>query len=90
MARLHEQLKDRGLVGLGINDEGKGTARKFAEKNGLTFPIVDDSGEKAHRLYRVRAIPSVFLINADGKVVRFFLGAQSPETLNHAMRIVGL
>ena len=90
VARLHEQFKDRGLVVLGINDEGKGTARKFAEKNELPFPILDDSGEKAHRLYRVRAIPSVFLINAEGKVVRFFLGAQSAGTLNRAMKTVGL
>ncbi|MBZ5729097.1 MAG: redoxin domain-containing protein [Acidobacteriia bacterium] len=90
VARLHEQFKGRGLVVLGINDEGKGTARKFADKNGLPFPTVDDSGGKAHRLYRVRAIPSVFLIDGEGKVVRFFLGAKSPAVLEAALKSVGL
>ncbi len=90
VARLHQQFKGKGLVVLGVNDEGKGTARKFAEKNELPFPIIDDSGGKAHRLYRVRAIPSVFLIDGEGKVVRFFLGAKSPAVLEAALRSVGL
>ena len=90
VARLYEDYKDKGLVVLGVNDEGKGDARKFIEKNDLPFPTVDDGNGKAHRLYRVRSIPSVFLIDAQGKIVNFFLGAKAPGVLKGALKRVGL
>jgi len=43
-----------------------------------------------HRLYRVRSIPSVFLIDANGKVVKFFKGAREEAELRGALKSVGL
>ncbi len=90
VVKLHEEFKDKGLQVLGVNDEGKGTARHFAEKAGLTFAILDDSNEKAHRLYGVRAIPTAFLIDGDGKVVRHLRGGRDYEQLRSALKAVGL
>ena len=90
LSALYKQYKDKGLVILGVNDEGKSTARKFAEKAELSFPILDDSTQKAHRLYRVHAIPAVYLIDKDGKVVLFFRGAKEPAKLQAALGAVGL
>jgi len=90
LVKIYSQYKDKGLVVLGVNDEGKGTARKFADVASLTFPTVDDSDQKAYRQYRVRSIPSVFIINTDGKVVRFFSGARDEEGLRAALKSVGL
>jgi peroxiredoxin/outer membrane lipoprotein-sorting protein len=90
VVKLHEEFKDKGLQVLGVNDEGKGTARHFAEKAGLTFAILDDSSAKAHRLYRVRAIPAAFLIDRDGKVVRYLRGGRDYEALRSALKVVGL
>jgi peroxiredoxin/outer membrane lipoprotein-sorting protein len=90
LVRLYGEFKDRGLFLAGINDEGKGTARRYAQKAGLTFTILDDSGEKVNRLYRVRSIPSTFLIDRDGKVVRFLSGAHDYASLRSALKAVGL
>jgi thiol-disulfide isomerase/thioredoxin/outer membrane lipoprotein-sorting protein len=87
---LEQEYKDRGLVVLGVNDEGKGPARKYAREAGLSFPTLDDTSRKAHRGYRVRSIPTTFLIDADGKIVRFFSGAKDEETLRSALAAVGL
>ncbi len=89
LVKIYGQYKDQGLVVLGVNDEGKGAARKFAESANLSFPTVDDSASKTHRQYRVRSIPSVFLINSDGKVVRFFSGARDEDGLRVALKSVG-
>ncbi len=89
LAKLHKEMKDQVVI-LGINDEGKSTARKFVEKAGLEFPVLDDSGLKAHRLYRIRSIPALFLIDADGKVVRFLKGAHGYPELRAALKTVGL
>jgi len=90
VVKLHEEFKGQGLQVIGVNDEGKGTARHFAEKAGLTFPVLDDSGDKAHRLYRVRAIPAAFLIDRDGKVVRYLRGGRDYDSLRSALKVVGL
>ncbi len=90
LVKLHEDFKDKGLQVYGINDEGKGTARHFAEKSGITFAVLDDCGFKAERLYRVYNIPAAFLIDRDGKVVRFLSGGRDYETLRAALKLVGL
>ena len=90
IAKLHADYKDKGLVVFGVNDEGKGTARKYLEKAELALPTLDDSSRKAHRAFRVSAIPVVFLIDKEGKVVRFFRGARDEATLRSALQSVGL
>jgi peroxiredoxin/outer membrane lipoprotein-sorting protein len=90
VVKLHEEFKDKGLQVLGVNDEGRGTARHFAEKAGLTFTVLDDSSAKVNRLYRVRSIPTAFLIDRDGKVVRFLRGGRDYDSLRSALKVVGL
>jgi peroxiredoxin/outer membrane lipoprotein-sorting protein len=90
LSALHQEYKDKGLVVVGVNDEGRGTARKYADQAGLTFQTLDDSGLKAHRLYRVRSIPTLFLIDKDGKVVRFMRGAKEPAAIRASLATVGL
>jgi len=89
LADLYKQYKDKGLVILGVNDEGKGAARKYAEQAGLTFETLDDSSSKVHRLYRVRAIPSIFLIDKNGKVVLFMRGVKEPAKMRASLATVG-
>jgi len=90
LEKLNAEYKSKGLVILGVNDEEKSTARKFLAKEGLSIPTLDDAARKVHRLYRVRSIPSVFLIDASGKVVKFFKGAREEAELRAALKSVGL
>lgn len=90
LAALNAQYKDKGLVILGVNDEGKGTARKYLEKAGLNLDTLDDSGYKVHRLYRVHSIPTLFLIDPTGKVAVFMKGAREPEKIRASLAAVGL
>ena len=90
IAKLYGEYKNKGVVVFGVNDEDRGTARKYLEKAGLDLPTLDDSSQKAHRLYHISAIPTVFLIGADGKVVRYFVGGRSEEALRAALRSAGV
>ena len=90
IVKVYEQFNRQGLVVYGIDDEDRSTVRHFAEKAGLTFPILDDSGDKVYRLYRVWNIPMAFLIDQNGKVVRFLHGGRDYETLRSALKAVGL
>lgn len=90
LAKIHTAFKGQGLRVFGVNDEGKGVARGFANKAELPFDTLDDSNYKLHRMYRVHSIPSVFLIDGDGKVVKFFSGAHDEAALRAALKSVGL
>jgi peroxiredoxin/outer membrane lipoprotein-sorting protein len=90
LVNIHEELKDKGLIILGVNDEPKSIAQRFAAEYEIPFSTLEDSDATIHRLYRVRTIPSVYLIDAQGKVVRFFVGARDEATLRAALRSVGI
>jgi len=78
MEKLHQEFKDNGLVVLGINNEEKATVEKFVKENNITFPILMDSQGEVSKAYKVEAIPRVFLIDKEGKIVKDILG-YSPE-----------
>ena len=61
--------RDRGLVIVGIQvQETVDDGRRYAQRYGLPYPIgADISGEIFH-LYRVFALPTQFLIDADGVI----------------------
>ncbi len=90
IVKLYAELKDKGLLVYGVDDEGKSAARSYSKDAELNFPTLDDGGRKAHRAYRVRGIPSVFVIDANGKVVAYFAGARKYEQLRAALKGVGL
>jgi peroxiredoxin/outer membrane lipoprotein-sorting protein len=90
VAKIYTAYKDKGLLIYGVNDEGKGTARDYVKKANLPFDVLDDSGQKVNRMYRIRSIPSVFLIDGEGKVVRFFSGGHDEAALRQVLKSVGL
>jgi len=57
------------VIGVDINESKKAIA-SFAEANGLTYPIVIDTGEVANQ-YGVVGIPTIVLIGKDGKILYF-------------------
>ncbi len=90
VAKLYSEYKDKGLVLYGVDDEGRGVASKYLEKAGLALPTLDDSSERATRLYRVISIPTVFLIDPDGKIVKWINGSRSEEFLRAALKSAGV
>ncbi len=88
--KLNKELKGKGLVILGINDEDTGTAKSFLKKNEYTLETLMDSKREVHRMYGVRAIPTVVVISATGVVAANFVGTRSEEQLRAALKTAGL
>jgi peroxiredoxin/outer membrane lipoprotein-sorting protein len=86
LVRIYQDYKDSGLVVLGIDAEPAATARSFARKMGLSFPTLEDPERKARKMFGVHVLPTVFLVDAQGKVVRFFRGARDESALRTALR----
>ncbi len=69
LERLYKRYGSSGVTFLGISqDDAKGT-RSFASEYGLTFPLVlDTNGYPVSNAYGLTNVPTVFLIEPDGKV----------------------
>ena len=96
LQQLHTALADSGFSVVGVSiDEGDDRAAKvakFTEKHGIRYPVWLDTAETpAWSLYRVKAVPAMFLIDRDGQIVAQWTGEVDGDVVaREAERVVGL
>ena len=62
--------RDEGLVVLGIDSQDfRGDARRFARKNGMTYPIVHDGPGDVMRRYDLTGLPETYFLDREGRLV---------------------
>jgi len=70
------------LVVLGVNfQEGADEVRPFVTEAGLTFPVLLDETGRATLIYRVRGLPTSFLVDADGLIAAVHVGPMTARQL---------
>jgi len=75
LVRAYDRYKDEGLVIVGVNlQEGKDTARPFAEDFGMDFPIGIDVDGEVGDTYRLLGLPTTFFIDREGVIRSVFTG----------------
>jgi cytochrome c biogenesis protein CcmG/thiol:disulfide interchange protein DsbE len=85
MQRLYESLGDTDFEILAISIDARagqkdefgrpgGDLRAFADKLGLTFPILHDPGGGVQRVYQTTGVPETFLIGRDGIIYKKVAG----------------
>lgn len=70
---------ERDVVFLGVSDEEESKVKKFLEDNGHTFPTV--IGKEIMYEYYIRAFPTIFIIDKDGNIYKYAMGAIPPHIL---------
>ena len=71
---LHKKLGGKAaLLGASMDSDFSKDVPPFARKYGLTFPLIG-ADDKTMRAYAVRSLPATFLIDAEGRIVRRWLG----------------
>jgi peroxiredoxin/outer membrane lipoprotein-sorting protein len=88
--KLHNALRSKGVVFLGIDGESPDTVQGFVKAHGYTFPMLLDSNETVHGLYGVRLVPTTVVINRKGKIAAHYVGAGGETQLRKALRAAGL
>jgi len=69
LERLHKRYGSNGVTVLGVSQDDAKATNSFASEYGVTFPIVvDESGYPVSNAYGLTMVPTVFLIEPDGKV----------------------
>ena len=71
LQRLYQRYGDSRVTFLGISQDDAKATTTFAREYGATFPMALDEKEKgypASNAYGLTNVPTIFLIDADGKV----------------------
>jgi cytochrome c biogenesis protein CcmG/thiol:disulfide interchange protein DsbE len=70
LERAWQRYRERGLVVVGVDAQDFGKdARRFARKNGMSYPLVRDGPGETLGEYGVTGFPETFFVNRDGKLV---------------------
>jgi peroxiredoxin/outer membrane lipoprotein-sorting protein len=88
--KLHQQFKGKGLRVFGINDEDFETISEYLREYEYTFPTLIDEDQKAARLYRVRGIPTMVVIDRQGTVSHYRVGLSRESDLRLWLRKAGI
>jgi peroxiredoxin len=76
---LWQAYRERDVVVLGVatwaQDNPTKRAEEFAREFKLTFPVLVDAENKVAEMYRVRGVPTTFIIDREGIVREFVVGA---------------
>lgn len=81
MQRLHQAVNDERFVILAVDlREDPQTVRKFAKELGLSFPILLDPRGTTALTYGLRAIPTTYLVDKQGRLTARLIGSREWDT----------
>jgi thiol-disulfide isomerase/thioredoxin len=75
LAALHRELGSQGVRVVGISDERAEIVRKFLGRHDVPYVIGLDRAGRTRARYEVVALPTVFVVGRDGRVVDVVSGA---------------
>lgn len=91
MNKLKAQYEDKGLAVVSINvDESPEAAAKFLDKYPANFDIIYDKNAELAQQYQLKAMPTSFLFNRDGKLVGSHLGFKNKDVAKLTQVITNL
>lgn len=84
---LYSDYKDKGfeVVGIALEYDGGKGLRRFAEEKNIPYTLLIGN-EKLATEYSAYGVPTRFLINREGKIVKKFIGYQDKEIFVAAIK----
>ena len=92
LVELQKKYQDRlQVIGLVIDDADEEAVRKFAKRYSINYPVAMATDEMRFQFGGVPALPTSFIIDAQGRVVQKHIGLRDPELYEMEVRaLLGL
>lgn len=91
MNNLHQQYKDEGLVIISINvDNDHSYAEQFLKEIPALFPVIFDPKGRIARQYKIKGMPSSFVIDRAGKITSSHVGFNDTKKIAYQAEIMEL
>ncbi len=74
------------ILGLAMDEEGAEVVTPFVEKHGVRYPVALSTEALADAFGGVRGLPTTFVIDPEGRIVKKYLGYQPPEGFEQDVR----
>jgi len=72
---LEKAYGDKGFAMIGVALVSAGEAKEFAGKMGINYPVLVDDGKTSEVYGPIRSIPTTFIIDKSGKIVKIYIGS---------------
>ncbi len=73
--KLYKNYKEQGIIVIAAStDNSIAKINKFLKRNPVDFIVVSDPDYRTSRDFKVFSLPTSFLIDKDGKIVKKYLG----------------
>ncbi|HHI92106.1 MAG TPA: TlpA family protein disulfide reductase [Gammaproteobacteria bacterium] len=80
MDEMHERYKDEGLSIIAVSvDKKRGQIEQFVKKTEPAFIVAHDPTGKVAKSYKIRAMPTTYLIDRNGQLVMTHMGFRSKD-----------
>jgi len=92
LVELQKKYQDKlQVIGLVIDDADEDSVRKFAKRYSINYPVAMATDEMRFQFGGVPALPTSFIIDAQGRVVQKHIGLRDPELYEMEVRaLLGL
>ena len=71
---LEKSYGDKGFAMIGVALVSASEAKKFAADMGINYPVLVDNGTASEIYGPIRSIPTTFIIDKSGKIVKMYIG----------------
>jgi hypothetical protein len=87
LQKLHDRHVGRGftVAGISVDEKGAAAVRPFLVKNRYSYPLLLDARAETAAAYRVHAIPALFLLDKEGRIVRQWVGTADKKEIERAV-----
>jgi len=88
---LYTKYKDKGLkiIGIAINSGKDKKIREKAEELGINYPVVNGDDYFIRKSFGgIRAVPTTFIINQEGKFFKNYVGYRKKEVIEEDIKIL--
>ncbi len=89
MANQYEVFKDRGVEIVAVNvGESNIAVKNFMNAYGVNFPVAMDKDRQVTEAYDITPLPTTFLINPEGKVIKVIKGTMTERNVYEYMNLI--